>query len=228
MSRKKILVIAPHPDDEVLGCGASLRRWADEGHETHIAIVTRGWPPLFAETQVEQVRAEARAAAARLGVQHLHFLDLPVTKLALMGEHELNGAMNRLIEEARPNWALLPFRNDVHEDHRQVYDAAIVALRPLAHRAFIERILCYETLSETHWGGVGIEQQFLPQVFVDVSATLPAKLDAMRCYVSQLRPAPDARSIESLEALARFRGMTVNCHAAEAFMLVRDVSRAET
>ncbi len=220
-----VLVIAPHPDDEVLGCGGTLRRMVDEGHAVHVAIVTRGWAPLFPDAQVSQVRAEAQAAAARLGVSRLHFLDLPVTKLSHLPEHELNGALHSLIGSVDPQWVFLPFRSDVHEDHRQVYDAALVALRPLPGRLNVERILCYETLSETHWYGPGIEPPFVPQVYIDISSQLAAKLDAMRLYASQLRSAPNARSIESLEALARFRGMTVHAPAAEAFVLIREALR---
>ncbi len=223
-----VLVIAPHPDDEVLGCGGTIRRLSSEGHAVHVAIVTRGWAPLFPDAQVSQVRAEAQAAAAQLGAVRVHFLDLPVTKLAHLPEHELNGALHALVGAVDPQWVFLPFRSDVHEDHRQVYDAALVALRPLPGRLNVQRVLCYETLSETHWYGPGVDPAFVPQVYIEISAQLTSKLDAMRTYASQLRPAPNARSLESLEALARFRGMTVHVHAAEAFVLIRDVLRAGT
>lgn len=218
----KMLVVAPHPDDEVLGCGGTIARFASAGHEVGIAIVTKGWEPLFPRAQVEQVRAEAQQAAARLGAADLRFLDLPVTRLAQMPEHELNAALARLFDETQPEWVFLPFRGDVHEDHRQIFDASMVALRPLPNRVHVRRILCFETLSETHWQAPGVEPPFVPQLYVDIAAHLPAKLDAMRCYASQLRAAPNARSLASIEALARFRGMTVNCPAAEAYMVVRE------
>lgn len=219
-----VLVLAPHPDDEVLGCGGTICKLAEAGHAVHVAILTRGWEPLFSEAQVSQVREEARQANELLGVQQLHLLDLPVTRLALMPEHELNGAISKLIDEVDPAWVFLPFRSDLHEDHRQIYDAALVALRPLPQRARVRKILCYETLSETHWAGPGIETPFDPQVYVDIADQLEAKLAAMRCYASQLRAAPNARSQASIEALAKFRGMTVHVHAAEAFMLIRELA----
>lgn len=217
-----VLVIAPHPDDEVLGCGGVMKKLADAGHAVHAAIVTKGWAPLFPDAQVEQVRNEARAAARVLGACELHFLDLPVTRLAHLPEHELNAAIEKLVDGVDPDWVFLPFRSDLHEDHKQIFDAAQIALRPLEHRARVERIYCYETLSETHWSAPGLEPPFTPQVYVDISQQLEAKLAAMRCYESQLRDAPHARCLQSIEALARFRGMTVNCHAAEAFVLVRE------
>lgn len=219
----KVLVISPHPDDEVLGCGGTIARLSQEGHEVVIAIVTRGWEPLFPTQQVEQVRGEAQDAARVLGAKDLRFLELPVTKLALMAEHELNGAISSLFDQVQPQWAFIPFRSDVHEDHRQIFDACLVATRPQSNREFLKRVLCYETLSETHWHAPGVEAPFTPNSYIDMKSHLPKKLDAMRCYESQLRPAPNARSLESIEALAKFRGMTINVHAAEAFVMLRDI-----
>lgn len=218
----KLLVIAPHPDDEVLGVGGTMHRLAGEGHHVTVAIVTKGWPPLFPEQQVEKVRAEAQTANAVLGVKHVRFMDLPVTRLHALPRHELNAAFDRLITDEKPQWVFLPFPGDRHEDHRQVFDASMVALRPTPQRAPIQRVLCYETVSETHWSASYIEPAFQPQVWFDISEHLDAKLAAMRKYVSQLRSAPDARALEAVTALATWRGSIVGLHAAEAFHLVRE------
>jgi len=218
----KVLVIAPHPDDEVLGAGGTMHRLAAEGHAVTVAIVTRGWAPLFPEAQVAQVRAEAQAANALLGVRQVRFMDLPVTRLHMLPEHELNEAFDRLICDERPELVFLPFPGDRHEDHRQVFDASLVALRPVPQRPPVRRILCYETVSETHWAAARIEPAFEPQVWFDIGAHLEAKLEAMRTYASQLRPAPDARSLEAIRALALWRGSVVGMQAAEAFTLVRE------
>ena len=184
--------------------------------------MTIGWPPLFPEKQVEQVRAEAQAANASLGVKSVRFMDLPVTKLHALPRHELNAAFDRLITEQRPEWVFLPFPGDRHEDHRQVFDAAMVALRPVADRAFVRRIVCYETVSETHWAVSHLEPAFEPQVWMDISSSLDAKLAALQKYASQVRPAPDARSLDAIRALATWRGSIVGYPAAEVFVLVRD------
>jgi LmbE family N-acetylglucosaminyl deacetylase len=218
----KTLVISPHPDDEVLGLGGTIHRLAAEGHDITVAIVTKGWSPLFPEAQVTQVRAEAQAANAALGVRRVRFMDLPVTTLHALPEHELNAAFDRLVAEERPEWVFLPFPGDRHEDHRQTFDAALVALRPVAGRALAQRILCYETVSETHWSAAPVEPAFAPQVWVDISAHLDAKLAAMKLYASQVRPAPDARSLEAVTALANWRGSIVGWRAAEAFVLLRE------
>lgn len=221
-STGSVLVIAPHPDDEVLGCGGTIRRLAQRGDKVTIAIVTKG-TPLFPAAQVRRVRSEARKAAALLGASQLLFLDLPVTTLHLMPEHRLNATFSRLIDRVRPDLVLLPFPGDRHEDHRQVFDAAMVALRPDGRRHAVRRVACYETVSETHWSAPGIEPAFEPNWYVDINGTLADKLEAMRLYGSQLEANIPARSLEAIEALARFRGSVVGVAAAEAFCMVREL-----
>jgi len=218
----KVLVISPHPDDEVLGVGGTMHRLASEGHEVTVAIVTKGWEPLFPAAQVAQVREEAKAANALLGVRSVRFMDLPVTTLHAIPEHELNAAFDQLVTEEQPQWIFLPFPGDRHEDHRQVFDASLVALRPVASRSLVQRILCYETVSETHWSASHVEPGFEPQVWFDISDHLDAKLAALSRYASQVRPVPDARSLEAITALATWRGSVVGMHAAEVFTLVRE------
>ena len=218
----KVLVIAPHPDDEVLGAGGTMRRLAGEGHEVTAAIMTRGWEPLFPESQVAQVRAEAREANQLLGAA-VRFVDLPVTRLNLMPEHELNAALDQLVAEEKPEWVFLPHPGDRHEDHRQLFDAALVALRPVRGRDHVRRIWCYETVSETHWAAANLEPNFEPHTWVDISEQLPAKLEAMSRYASQVQPAPGPRSLQAVEALAVWRGSVVSMKAAECFVVVREL-----
>jgi N-acetylglucosamine malate deacetylase 1 len=222
-----LLVIAPHPDDEVLGCGGTIRRVVRDGGHVTVAIVTKG-TPLFPAAQVRRVRGEATKAAQLLGVADLQFLDLPVTTLHRIPEHQLNAAFCGLIDRTRPETVLLPFPGDRHEDHRQTFDASMVALRPDGRRHRVDRVLCYETVSETHWSAAGIEAGFNPHCFVDISATLVDKLAAMRVYASQLEEGIPARSLKAIEALARFRGSIVGLEAAEAFQHVREIWPAQT
>lgn len=217
-----VLVVAPHPDDEVLGCGGTIRRMVVQGEAVTVAIVTKG-TPLYPAAQVRKVRAEARKASERLGVGKLLFLDLPVTTLHLIPEHELNPVFSKLVETTRPDVVLLPFPGDRHEDHRQVFDAMMVAMRPDGRRHRVGRIACYETVSETHWAAPGVEAVFEPNWYVDITGTLPDKLAAMREYESQLAEGIPARSIEAIESLARFRGSVVGRGAAEGFWIARDL-----
>ena len=219
----KVLVIAPHPDDEVLGCGGTIRRLVNEGFEVTVAIVTKG-TPLFPASQVKQVQSEARKAAKLLGVETLLFLDLPVTTLHRIPEHKINKTFIDLIcKKVKPDIVFLPYQSDRHEDHRQIFDAAMVAMRPDGRNHQVSRICCYETVSETHWTAPGIEPPFDPNSYIDISQTLEDKLEAMRVYKSQLDAKIPARSIEAIESLARFRGSVVGMQAAEAFVIVRDL-----
>src|SRR5688500_13498891 len=149
-----VLIIAPHPDDEVLGCGGTIAHLAREGRKVTVAIVTKG-TPLFPASQVRQVRAEARRACATLKVKDLRFLDLPVTTLHLIPKSKLNTVFIELIRATNPETVFLPSPGDRHEDHRQVFDAAMVAMRPDGRRHHVSRICCYETVSETHWSAPG-------------------------------------------------------------------------
>ena len=219
---KRVLVIAPHPDDEVLGAGGTVARLSAAGGEVTIAIVTKGAPPLFAEAASAIVRCEARAAHAYLGVTRTVFLDHPAARLDQVPHHELNRALGELVRESAPDLLLLPFVGDVHLDHQLTFLSGMVAARP--HGAeFPRRILCYETLSETNWNAPLMAPSFVPNVFIDISTQLERKLEAMRLYGSQQRDFPHERSLAAIRALAMFRGSTVHRPAAEAFMLVRQV-----
>jgi LmbE family N-acetylglucosaminyl deacetylase len=217
-----MLVIAPHPDDEVLGAGGTVARLSDAGAEVVVAIVTRGAPPLFAEAATANVRREARAAHARLGVARTVFLDHPAARLDQVPHHELNRALGELVREVAPDTLLLPFVGDIHLDHQLTFLSAMVAARPQCAE-FPGRILCYETLSETNWNAPFMAPSFVPNVFVDISAQLERKLEAMSLFASQQRDFPHERSLAAIRALATLRGSTVHRPAAEAFMLVRQV-----
>ncbi|MHC4394361.1 MAG: PIG-L deacetylase family protein [Planctomycetota bacterium] len=216
----KVLFVSPHPDDEVLGAGGTIARLASEGNDVTVVVVTRGWEPLFQDSQVKQVRAEARAANKVLGVKSLQFMDLPVTKLNEIPKYKLNKEFEQLMSEQEPEMVFLPFWRDLQEDHRQVFDACMVALRPRSNHQSVKRILCYETVSETHWPAAHVESCFEPQLWVDISDHLSTKLEAMNLYESQLQQAPGARSLEAISSLAKWRGSIVGVSAAESFVVI--------
>jgi N-acetylglucosamine malate deacetylase 1 len=217
-----ILIIATHPDDEVLGCGGVMARHAAQGDTVHVLVVSRGVPDLFPPEVIEETRRELRQAHAVLGVTGVHFLDFPAPRLDVVPGHQLADAIGKAVRSLRPHQVYLPHRGDMHADHRAVYTATLVACRP-GHSTAPRKLLCYETLSETDWAPPFGDDAFIPTVFIDISDYLDRKIEAMACYRSQLREPPSTRSLRSLEALARLRGGTVNQHAAEAFMLVREI-----
>lgn len=218
----RALILAPHPDDEVLGCGGTIARLAALGCDVHVAILTRGAPPRFNVRQSDAVRAEACAAHSALGVTETHWLDFPAAELDRVPHADLNAAIGGLVGAIAPDALFLPFVGDIHLDHQRIFHSAMVAARP--NRAvYPARIYAYETLSETNWNAPGLTPAFVPNVFVDISDFIAAKLAAFACYRSQVQAFPAERSPEALAALARLRGATVHRAAAEAFMLIRDV-----
>ena len=222
MTDRTALVVAPHPDDEVLGCGGSIAKLVARDWEVHVAIVTKVGPPLFTEEDLVVGRREAKAAHELLGVARTHFLGLPAAGLDRVPHADLNAALGETFAEVRPSLALLPFGADLHADHQAVFHSAMVAVRPMAPGA-PRTCLAYETLSETNWNAPQLTPSFTPSVFVDIGRHLERKLEALRCYATQLRPFPHERSLQAIRALAELRGATAGLPAAEAFVLVRAV-----
>ena len=218
----KTLIVAPHPDDEVLGCGGTIARLSAAGCEVHVLVATQGRPPLFSEEGVRQVGQEMREAHRALGVTQTHQLDLPAAQLSTVEPARINGAIGEVIDSVRPDTLFLPFIGDIHVDHQIVFTAAMVAARP-RHSAAPKTVLCYETLSETNWYAPPSTPAFVPNVFVDISEFLPRKIEAFQKFASQVRPFPEERSVEAIEALARMRGATNHLNAAEAFMNIRQI-----
>lgn len=219
------LVIAPHPDDEVLGAGGTIARLADEGWKVVVAAVCSDLPPLYDEGVAEQVEQEAREAHAVLGVAVSEFLHLPSVEVSRGSVAALNGPLQMLVERYQPRLALIPFP-DRHVDHRAVFDAAMVVTRPVGAGRNLEMVAMYETVSETFWNAPGAEPTFTPSWHVDISDHLGRKLEAFSKFRSQLQEEPGPRSLRALEALAAFRGSQVVMRSAEAFQVVRAVSAA--
>jgi N-acetylglucosamine malate deacetylase 1 len=219
----RVLVLATHPDDEVLGCGGVIARHAAAGDDVHVLIMTRGVEELFTPERVARTREELAAAHKILGVKIATFLDFPAPRLDTVPGHQLADALLGQLRKIRPDVLYIPHQGDLHSDHKATYWAALVAARPTGG-ASPSRILCYETLSETEWGAPTSANAFVPTVFVDIAKYIPIKLRAMSCYETQLQAPPHARSLKAIEALAVYRGSTVSVAAAEAFVLVREVS----
>ena len=217
-----ILVIAPHPDDEILGCGGTIAKRIAEGHTVYVCVVTKGCEPLFKNDSVEQVRSECRGADKFLGVSETYFLDFPAAMLEDVPRYKLNDELLQVIQKTKPDEVYIPHRGDMQLDHQIVVDAVMVAVRPRG-KNYPRRIYAYETLSETGWNIPNTVNEFIPTVYEDISDTIGKKLAAMNIFESQIATFPAARSIGAIETLAKFRGVTVNVEAAEAFSLIREV-----
>jgi LmbE family N-acetylglucosaminyl deacetylase len=219
---RTVLVIAPHPDDEVLGVGGTIASLAAAGDDVCVAIVTKGYPPAFDEEFIATGRREALDAHRLLGVRKTLFLDLPAAELDTVAHRTVNAKLIDLIASVRPNVLFVPFPGDIHMDHQLVFLSSLVAARPNGGRT-VSAIYAYETLSETNWNAAYLTPGFQPNVFFDISDHLDRKLEAMQAYKSQIRPFPHERSADALRALAMIRGATIGRRAAEAFVLVRSI-----
>ncbi|MFB2933861.1 PIG-L deacetylase family protein [Aerosakkonemataceae cyanobacterium BLCC-F154] len=219
---KKILIIAPHPDDEVLGVGGTMARFAAEGAEVYVVVATKGYPPDFPEELSQIVREQALVAHQLLGVKETQFLPLPAANLDSVPYREINHKLLEVFRNIQPEILYIPFNGDLHVDHQRIFLSALVAARPNGINA-PRKIYAYETLSETNWNAPYLTPNFVPNVFVDISSYLEMKIQAMEIYASQIKPFPHERSPETLRALATLRGSTVGRFAAEAFVLVREI-----
>lgn len=226
----KILVFAPHPDDEVLGLGGTIARYTANGDEVYVCIVTSAQPPVYDNRiAVENgwphmIYPEIMKAHQLLGIKETFFLKFPTVQMETVPRYELNGKINNLVRRISPEIVYIPHFGDMQKDHQIVSEAVMVAVRP-KHENIVRYVYSYETLSETEWNIPHSSNCFIPNTFVDISEYLKKKMAAMECFVSQVGKYPDPRSIEAVEALARLRGTTMGVEAAEAFALVREYRR---
>jgi LmbE family N-acetylglucosaminyl deacetylase len=214
-----VLCIAAHPDDEVLGCGGVLALHAMNGERVTIAIACEGESLRYGPQGVGQ-GSHIRQAAAKLGCSSVHHLGFPDQALDTMRLTDLISPLEKLVREVRPRVVYSQHGGDVNRDHYILFQAILVATRPT--ETFVESVYAFDTASSTEWA---FPRTFVPDTWVDISTTLAAKLEAMACYESELRPYPHPRSLKALEHRARSFGNQVCMEAAEVFMTVRRVSR---
>lgn len=214
----KVLVFAPHNDDEVLGVGGTIVNHVAKGHEVYVCEVTSGQD----QKRLANIKKEALKAHEVLGVTDTIFLDLPVVGLANIPTKKLNKAIHQVVQDIKPDIAYIPHKGDMHIDHKMVAESAMVALRPV-NSPQLRAIYAYETLSETEWNIPSADNLFVPNVWSDITNAIDTKLDAMKCYKSQLRDFPHPRSLEAITALSKLRGSTVCVKNAESFMLIRNI-----
>lgn len=214
----RVIVFAPHNDDEVLGVGGTIAKHVSEGDEVYVCEVTVGKN----EERAKSIKEEALKAHKILGVKQTYFLDFPVVGLTTVPTMELNKAIHKLTQEIKPEIAYIPHKGDMHKDHAIVAESAMVALRPVDSPQ-VKAIYVYETLSETEWNIPSVDNAFLPNVYVDITNTIEKKIEAMKCYKSQLYEFPQPRSLKAIRSLSEVRGSTICVENAESFMLVRSI-----
>jgi LmbE family N-acetylglucosaminyl deacetylase len=208
-------------DDEVLGMGGTIARRVSEGDEVYVCCVAhRVYDHRYDEEKNRFETQCARRAQGVLGYKDIHFLNLPDERLDACLQ-DIIIPLEKHLSEVRPEVVYLSHRGDNNQDHRAVFQAAMVALRPASNPA-IRSVLCYETPSSTEQAPPAPEAAFLPNSYVNIASYLDRKLEAWRCYQTEMRPFPHPRSEEAVRTLAQRRGIESGFPAAEAFWLLRD------
>ena len=220
MNSKKILIIAPHPDDEVLGAGGTIAKFSKNYAHVYILTIAAHMPPLYSKEIHQQTINEAKKAHNLLGVKKSIFFNKAAVSLSQEDISTFNSEILKVIQEIEPEIVLIPYY-DRHIDHRFIFDACMVATRPVGIGKKIKLLAAYETLSETHWNAPQIEPNFCPNWVVDISNEIDTKLEAFSKYKSQVHEFPSPRSIEALKALSLFRGSQFGFGFGEGFQIIR-------
>jgi len=224
-----VLVVAAHPDDEVLGCGGTIARHADAGDRVQVLILAEG----ATSRQLQRDRGQAgdelsalaqaaQQARVILGAQGVELLDFPDNRLDSVDRLDLVKQIEERIARYQPHVVYVHHAGDVNVDHRRLHEAVVTACRPTPGQP-VRRLLSFEVASSSEWQPPGSAPPFQPNWFVDISAQWPRKREALAAYDSEMRLWPHARSLEALEHLARWRGAQVGVDAAEAFCLLRQL-----
>lgn len=227
-----VLILAAHPDDEVLGVGGTIARHAASGDVVHIVIAAEGATsrddardPAGRQHEIDALKEASRQAAVCLGAASVRFLGFPDNRCDGVDRLDLIKAVEAVVAELRPRTVYVHHAGDVNVDHRRLHEAAFTACRPQPGHG-VERLLSFETVSSTEWAPPGSLPAFQPSVFIDIQPFWDHKRRALACYRQEMRAWPHARSIEAVEHLGAWRGASVGVGMAEAFMLLREVQRA--
>ena len=217
----KILIVAPHMDDEVLGCGGTIVRHVDSGdHVTVCIVANRAYDHKYEQKLIEQEKNSCKKAQEILSYQQLIFLGLPDEKLD-QSQIDLIIPLEKVIGDCKPDIVYIPHRGDLNQDHRAVFEAVRVVCRPNAQH-YVKTVRAFEVPSSTDQVFAASEWPFLPTYFVDIENTLEKKIMAMSCYSKESKPFPHSRSTEGLRVFSKKRGMEIGIKAAEAFVILRD------
>ena len=220
-SSRNVVIVAAHSDDEALGCGGTIARHAMEGDTVHAVFMADGVSSRPGSTG-EELRdrvAAARRAHEILGIQRVEYLGLPDNRMDSEPLLDIVKNLERVLQSMDPEIIYTHHHGDLNVDHRITHQAVMTVCRPTPG-ASVRAIYGFEVLSSTEWA-TPQQDPFLPNAFVDISAFLETKLQALRAYRSEMRDHPHSRSLEHVECLARHRGYSAGVGAAEAFMVIR-------
>ena len=224
-----ILVIVAHPDDEILGCGGSMAKWVKDGNEVHVLILAEGSTSRGKirdrkdhKVELTHLSEAANEAGQIIGIDSINLMDYPDNRMDSVDLLDVIKTIEKYLEKIKPEVVLTHHFGDLNIDHRLVHEAVITACRPYPDH-YVKRILTFEVPSATEWRSATINNLFVPNWFEDISLTLDLKVKALEAYHLEMREWPHPRSLKAVKHLARWRGSSIGCEAAEAFMLIREI-----
>lgn len=223
LDAKVVAVVAPHPDDETLGCGGTLLKHVARGDHVHWIVFTGISTSMgFSEERVRSREDEIRRVSESYGFSGTHRLDFPTIQLDCIPKANLVSALGVVVKQLGVHTMYVPYRNDAHSDHSAVFDACAACIKTFRYPS-VRSVRAYETLSETEYGVKPEDPGFRPNLFVDISDFLDRKLEIMAIYASEMAQFPFPRSDVALRAQAQLRGTQCGATAAEAFMLLKEI-----
>tara|TARA_B100000989_G_scaffold145077_1_gene108089 strand:- start:9118 stop:9792 length:675 start_codon:yes stop_codon:yes gene_type:complete len=216
--KTKVLILSPHADDEILGCGGFISKFSKQNYHINVLVLTnanKGAPEIYSPKQIQQLRIEAKSANNFIGTKKLFFENLPAINLNNLPVYKITDLISRYLENIKPEIVLIPSINDIHDDHKIIFKSAKVSLRPNKITS-IKKILSYEVLSETEWNEEG--KLFNPNYFVSLTKNdINRKVKAFLKYKSQIKKYPHPRSKEAIINLSKVRGSQSFTEFAEAY-----------
>lgn len=224
----KILVVAAHPDDEILGVGGTVRKQADNGHLVYGLILGEGMTSRLEkgekinESAIKDLHKDTIKSSKIIGFKAVYFSNFPDNRFDSINLLEIVKEVEKYVTQLKPEIVYTHHYGDLNIDHRITFEAVQTACRPVGNYS-VKEIYCFETPSSTEWNFMYGENTFKPNVFIDIEKTVEYKLKAMKCYKSEIRGYPHPRSLEALKINAARWGTVVGKRYVEAFELVRKV-----
>lgn len=225
----KVLVVAAHPDDEILGCGGTIAKHVENHDEVYVLIMAEGLTSRDQNRNVNlrkddllQLHEASQKAADILGVNKIIFLDFPDNRMDQNDLLDIVKPVEKIIEKYKPDTVYTHHVGDVNIDHMMTHKAVVTACRPSPGQC-VKTLLFFETLSSTEWQPACTESYFMPNWFVDIGTVFDKKMKALECYESEMRQWPHSRSYEGVKVLAQYRGCNVGSNFSEGFILGRNL-----
>lgn len=225
-NNERVLVIAAHPDDEVLGMGGTIAKYVSGGATVGLLVITDGSTLQYKDDPklneiIGTKKNETKNSADVLGISEIFYGGMPDMKLDITAHSEVNDLIERVIVSFRPNIVFTHFEGDINRDHQCVYQSTLVACRPIPGQG-VKELYSYSVPSSTEWNAQNPRTAFVPNCYIDISGGCEdKKYRAMECYKTELREYPHPRNIEALKILDRAVGLQAGMRLAESFVLHR-------